>query len=605
MEKYCLSNPKKMSEKYGNYVEFDKIVKKTKDYSLSINNAIFSQNFFVSRELNKNRHGLNTFLLGAAGTGKDRFFIEPNLLQMNRSFLVIDPNKALYKTYADLMWKNGYIVKVLDIGKFEDDSDSYNPLSYCNNEVDVFNLINYLINSLILDNNNCDILNYNNTSFYKELLELVISTIIGFLVLSPKGDSRRYSEIPEIIGDMGPLEPNLTNVYFLLKTITNKWTNKSNIKLNNNVKLEKNKFYSEFDILFENLLAYEKSISREILFTYSLYERIKKFSYETLEKMVLEIEHYFSFFDLEKFKKITIKDTMNLKNISEEKTVIFVCVSTMDRTYQFLANLIISQLIDILFKSVKKEKEKIVLPNGELVKTINKEEFDNEKINNLLRNYAESSYKKVEDLSYKDKKNKYDGSYYEIIGKDGGVITRKLREEDAKNYVSMLKKAYVKNSSYRLAIETNLILNEFPSLGYISNLINSVPVMRPYGISVTIVCQSIEQIKGIYAGKYDTLIANCPYFVYFGTSSQSDIEYVLNKMEALNYAYDIMVNSNRKVTLNDFINYMRGEKELEINKNDVYKLLVEKCIICLHGELPIIDDKYDIKNHRFYNYIVD
>jgi len=302
MEKYYLSNPKEMSLKYGDYVEFDNIIKKTKDYSLAINNVIFSQNFFVSKELNKNQYGLNTFLLGATRTRKDRFFIEPNLLQMNRSFLVIDSNKELYKKYADLMWKNGYTVKVLDIGKFEDDSDSYNPLSYCKNEVDVLDLTNYLVNSLIFDNNHV-IPNYNKSSFYKELLELVISTIIGFLVLSPKGDSRRYSEIPEIIGDMKSLEPNLTNVYFLLKTIINKWTNESNIKLNNNVELDKNKSYSEWDILFENLLAYEKSISEEISFTYSLYEKIKKFSYETLKKMVLKIGPYFSFLDLEKFKK--------------------------------------------------------------------------------------------------------------------------------------------------------------------------------------------------------------------------------------------------------------------------------------------------------------
>ena len=68
----------------------------------------------------------NVFIVGGAGTGKSRFFIKPNVLQMNCSYIVTDPSGELLKSMHNVLVENGYKIKVFNLVDMSH-SNKYNP----------------------------------------------------------------------------------------------------------------------------------------------------------------------------------------------------------------------------------------------------------------------------------------------------------------------------------------------------------------------------------------------------------------------------------------------------------------------------------------------
>ena len=107
--------------------------------------------------------------------------------------------------------------------------------------------------------------------------------------------------------------------------------------------------------------------------------------------------------------------------------------------------------------------------------------------------------------------------------------------------------------------------------------------MRGYGISATVICQSITQLKGMYPDDYEVIDANCPFFVFLGGDENTNNEYVYNVKSKEKYnspenaaLYFILLNIKRHImsicnsihfnkttTLNKLI----LEKQFSFNKN--------------------------------------
>ena len=86
----------------------------------------------------------NVIVIGGSGSGKTRFFVKPNLMQMHSSYVVTDPKGTVLVECGKMLVKNGYKVKVLNTINFKK-SMKYNPFAYIRSEKDILKLVNTII----------------------------------------------------------------------------------------------------------------------------------------------------------------------------------------------------------------------------------------------------------------------------------------------------------------------------------------------------------------------------------------------------------------------------------------------------------------------------
>ena len=105
---------------------------------------IFTKHVRMGLDGYKHKRNLNTLVIGGSGAGKTRGYALPNIMQCNSSFVITDPKAEILRTVGNLLIKEGYEIKVLDLINF-DKSNHYNPFKYIKDDKDVIKLINNLI----------------------------------------------------------------------------------------------------------------------------------------------------------------------------------------------------------------------------------------------------------------------------------------------------------------------------------------------------------------------------------------------------------------------------------------------------------------------------
>ncbi len=110
------------------------------------NNRILSQNVRLSLNTRQTQLNNNILIIGGSGAGKTFYEVKPNLMQLNTSFIATDPKGELLRTQGEMLRKNGYNVKVINLMDMEK-SDCYNPFSYIREETDVVKLITNIMSN--------------------------------------------------------------------------------------------------------------------------------------------------------------------------------------------------------------------------------------------------------------------------------------------------------------------------------------------------------------------------------------------------------------------------------------------------------------------------
>ena len=86
----------------------------------------------------------NVVVIGGSGSGKTRFFVKPNLMQLHSSYVLTDPKGTVLIECGKLLQRAGYRIKVLNTINFRK-SMHYNPFVYIRSEKDVLKVVNTLI----------------------------------------------------------------------------------------------------------------------------------------------------------------------------------------------------------------------------------------------------------------------------------------------------------------------------------------------------------------------------------------------------------------------------------------------------------------------------
>ena len=86
----------------------------------------------------------NVLVIGGSGSGKTRFHIKPNLMQMNASYIVTDPKGTVVEECGKMLQRGGYEIKILNTINFKQ-SMRYNPFRYIYCENDILKLVNCIM----------------------------------------------------------------------------------------------------------------------------------------------------------------------------------------------------------------------------------------------------------------------------------------------------------------------------------------------------------------------------------------------------------------------------------------------------------------------------
>ncbi len=394
-------------EKYNKQLEPE-----PEDKALPSPNMIMSMNFRRPIDMRAMIGNNNVLVVGGSGAGKSRFFIKPNLLQMNASFVTTDPSGEIIASVGQTMADHGYKVKIFNLSDMEH-SNCYNPLHYIRNEAGVGMVIDCFIKNTTDKNGG------KGDQFFTDAERLLYSACIFYLKDHCTDESKK----------------NFANIV--------KMVNSSAVDENNPMA-----YKSPLDSIFEKLP--KDSLAKKH------YTAFKQASGKTLKSIIISCMTRLQPFMTPQVINLTKTDELELEKIGNEKTAIFIIVPQTDKTYNFLASMLYSQLFETLYHVAEQQKanggsEMLKIPVRCMM-----DEFSNigevpefpSRIS-TMRKYNISAAVALQDLSqieaiYKD-------SWRTLVGNCSSILFLGTQETTTLKYFSeMLGKKTVKDRSQTL-----------------------------------------------------------------------------------------------------------------------------------------------------------
>ena len=259
-----------------------------------------------SRPINpKFARNKNVLVIGGSGSGKTRFFVKPNLMQMHSSFVVTDPKSTLLIECGKMLQKGGYKIRSLNTINFKK-SMHYNPFAYIRSEKDILKLVNVIIANTKGDGEK------SGEDFWVKAERLLYCALIGYI----------YYEAPEE-------EKNFITLLDLINA--------------SEAREDDENFKSPVDMLFDRLAEREPEH-----FAVKQYVKFKQAAGKTLKSILISCGARLAPFDIKELRDLMEYDELELDTLGDEKTALFVIISDTDDTFNFVVAIMYSQLFNLL-----------------------------------------------------------------------------------------------------------------------------------------------------------------------------------------------------------------------------------------------------------------
>ena len=134
----------------------------------------------------------NILVIGGSGSGKTRFFVKPNLMQMHSSYVVTDPKGTLILETGKMLQRYKYRIKVLNTINFKK-SMKYNPFAYLRSEKDILKLVNTIIANTKGDGEK------SGEDFWVKAEKLYYTALIGYIWYEAPEDEKNFTTLLEMI----------------------------------------------------------------------------------------------------------------------------------------------------------------------------------------------------------------------------------------------------------------------------------------------------------------------------------------------------------------------------------------------------------------------
>ena len=247
----------------------------------------------------------NILVIGGSGSGKTRFYVKPNLLQMHSSYVVTDPKGTVLNEVGKALKEGGYAIKVLNTINFKK-SMHYNPLAYIRSEKDILKLVNTIIANTKGEGNQ------SGEDFWVKAERLYYSALIGYIWYEAPDDEKNLNTLIEMINASEAREDDES-------------------------------FENPIDKLFKEL---EQENPEH--FAVRQYKKYKLAAGKTAKSILISCGARLAPFDIAELRELTEDDELELDTLGDKKTALFVIISDTDDTFNFIVAIMYTQLFNLL-----------------------------------------------------------------------------------------------------------------------------------------------------------------------------------------------------------------------------------------------------------------
>ena len=273
------------------------------------NNVILTQTEFLTMNSRpkqpKYARNKNILVIGGSGSGKTRFFVKPNLMQLHSSYVVTDPKGTLLVECGRMLEKNGYAIKSLNTINFRK-SMHYNPFAYIHSEKDILKLVNTIIVNTKGDGDK------SGEDFWVKAEKLYYTALIGYI----------WYEAPEH-------EKNFTTLLEMINA--------------SEAREDDENFKNPVDIMFDELEARDPDH-----FAVKQYRKYKLAAGKTAKSILISCGARLAPFDIAELRELMSYDELELDTLGDRKTALFVIISDTDDTFNFVVAIMYSQMFNLL-----------------------------------------------------------------------------------------------------------------------------------------------------------------------------------------------------------------------------------------------------------------
>ena len=266
----------------------------------------------------KNARNKNVLVIGGSGSGKTRFFLKPNLMQLHSSYVVTDPKGSVVCEVGKLLERNNYKIKIFNTINFKK-SMHYNPFAYIHSEKDILKLVTTLITNTKGDGKSGD-------EFWTKAETLLYTALIGYIHYEAPPEEQNFTTLLEFINAM-------------------------------EVREDDEEYKNPVDRMFEELEARDPNH-----FAVRQYKKYSLAAGKTAKSILVSCGARLAPFDIAELREITMYDELELDTLGDKifvnpknkkdtryyKTALFLIMSDTDSTFNFLISMIYTQLFNLL-----------------------------------------------------------------------------------------------------------------------------------------------------------------------------------------------------------------------------------------------------------------
>lgn len=297
--------------------EKKKVKKSPKSPFETDNNILLTQEVRMSLNTRQHRENLNVLVIGGSGSGKSRFYVKPNIMQLNTSYVVTDPKGELLRSCGRLLKKAGYEIRVFNLIDMSH-SNNYNPFNYIYdkdgniNKTYVMKMVNCLMKNTKQEGAS------GGDQFWDDSTK-ALTLAIAFYLLEKKTDENGNS-----------LDRNFSTVMKMMRLAE--------------ISEQDENHRSPLDDMMDELRT-ENPHSMAV----SFYADFKKAPAETAKSILISAAVRFAAFNLPEVADLTHTDNIHLDTLGDRKTALFIIIPSSDATFNFLAAMMYTQLFDTLY----------------------------------------------------------------------------------------------------------------------------------------------------------------------------------------------------------------------------------------------------------------
>ena len=247
----------------------------------------------------------NVLVIGGSGSGKTRFYVKPNLMQMHSSYCVTDPKGTIVLECGKMLEDNGYEIKILNTINFKK-SMKYNPFAYLKSEKDILKLVQTIIANTKGEGEK------SGEDFWVKAEKLYYTALIGYIFYEAPREEKNFATLLDMIDASEVREDDET-------------------------------YMNPIDRLFEALEKKEPTH-----FAVKQYKKYKLAAGKTAKSILISCGARLAPFDIQELRDLMKEDELELDTLGDRKTALFVIISDTDDTFNFVVSIMYSQLFNLL-----------------------------------------------------------------------------------------------------------------------------------------------------------------------------------------------------------------------------------------------------------------